>query len=41
MFLNVIPVVQIAEADALVESTRQLATEFLVTLCEARRRPPA
>jgi len=40
MSLNVIPVMQIAEADALVESTRQLAAEFLVTLCEAREKAP-
>jgi hypothetical protein len=33
-------VTQIAEADTLVESTRQLATEFLVTLCEAREKAP-
>lgn len=32
--------VQIAEADALEDSTRQLAAEFLVTLCEAREKAP-
>lgn len=31
---------QIAEAEALDDSTRQLATEFLVTLCEAREKAP-
>jgi hypothetical protein len=31
---------QIAEASTLSESTRQLATEFLVTLCEAREKAP-
>ncbi|KAK9810031.1 hypothetical protein WJX72_003666 [[Myrmecia] bisecta] len=31
---------QIAEADALEDSTRQLAAEFLVTLCEAREKAP-
>ena len=31
---------QIAEADSLEEGTRQLATEFLVTLCEAREKAP-
>lgn len=31
---------QIAEAEALEDSTRQLAAEFLVTLCEAREKAP-
>ena len=31
---------QIAEADSLESSTRQLAAEFLVTLCEAREKAP-
>lgn len=31
---------QIAEAERLEESTRQLAAEFLVTLCEAREKAP-
>ncbi len=31
---------QISEATELEDSTRQLATEFLVTLCEAREKAP-
>jgi hypothetical protein len=31
---------QIAEAEQLEDSTRQLAAEFLVTLCEAREKAP-
>ena len=31
---------QIAEASSLEDSTRQLAAEFLVTLCEAREKAP-
>ena len=31
---------QISEASELEDSTRQLATEFLVTLCEAREKAP-
>ena len=33
-------VLQVARADQLEDSTRQLAAEFLVTLCEAREKAP-
>lgn len=38
--LKFLKLLQIAEAESLEESTRQLATEFLVTLCEAREKAP-
>ena len=31
---------QVAEAEGLEDSTRQLAAEFVVTLCEAREKAP-
>ena len=34
------PAAQIANADKLEASTRQLAAEFLITLCEAREKAP-
>ena len=34
------PPFQIARADQLEDATRQLAAEFLVTLCEAREKAP-
>ena len=39
-FINLSCPLQISEATELEDSTRQLATEFLVTLCEAREKAP-